>query len=182
MKINVLEVRYAPTREGPWGEAAPVNRVIQDPEEWGEPHQHPIHKNRWEQMRVVEYTRDDRKPGAEVPTAEELRELNALRHHPSGPDWTHRASGSERTEDRLECWQAVRRGGGREVSAGERWARELLGELLYLEWTPSRELAKATGCPRASVPPIMNRLLESGRVERRGRGVIGDGYEWRRAR
>ncbi len=58
-RINVLEVRYAATREGPWGEPSAVNRVVQDPEDWGEPHKHPIYKDRWEQMRVVPYERVD---------------------------------------------------------------------------------------------------------------------------
>lgn len=50
---------------------------------------------------------------------------------------------------------------------------------LTTDWQPSAALHAATGYPRASVPVILGRLREQGRVERRGAGTIKDGYEWR---
>jgi hypothetical protein len=69
--INVLEVRYAATKEGPWSE--PEHGGIWDDlrPEWSAPMRvlGGPRQGEWYQDRVVPYTCPERKPGTEVPYA-----------------------------------------------------------------------------------------------------------------
>ncbi len=68
-RINVLEVRYAAKKEGPWGEPEQVSFRAKPnaTTNWGQPHDFDEGARAWRQCRVVPYERVEVREGRDPP-------------------------------------------------------------------------------------------------------------------